>query len=467
MFQLQTQNFKIKVDSKKSVQKLTRWFMWFGLFLAIPFFLINSVEAGKDAATSATSQKAKKKKSSKKAALTWRNGDAKLFLSGQYLPRMELNQNRDMKENDGKKTDPPKARVFMSHRARFSAKAVWKNRLQIFLQFQDVRVWGTESSTLKDFSADGFDLHQGWMQFNFNKGLSLKLGRMEMAYDNHRIIGTVGWLQQARAFDGFQLKWNSKKVKAHLFYAKLAERGSLGDDNHMVGLWFNMKVAPLFKPSLLYVLDTDGKGKRLRHTIGTHIKGKSPAGFSYTGEFYFQAGSIGEGSSKQSISAFLGAASVSYKLKNVATKPSFKLFGDFVSGDSNLTDKVDASFNTLFATNHKFYGFVDLFLNLPAHTKKHGLMDFGLSIKLAPTKKFSTGLTFHYFRLFTPLKDSNQKVQQELGPEIDLVLKYKVIPKLFDVLFVYGVVIPLEGFKALGKGDKAEHWFALQCNAKF
>ena len=33
--------------------------------------------------------------------------------------------------------------------------------LSAFVQIQDVRLWGSESNTLGDFSADGLDLHQG------------------------------------------------------------------------------------------------------------------------------------------------------------------------------------------------------------------------------------------------------------------------------------------------------------------
>ena len=36
--------------------------------------------------------------------------------------------------------------------------------MRAFAQIQDVRVWGEETNTLADFSADRFDLHQAWVE---------------------------------------------------------------------------------------------------------------------------------------------------------------------------------------------------------------------------------------------------------------------------------------------------------------
>jgi len=48
---------------------------------------------------------------------------------------------------------------------------------------------------------------------------------------------------------------------------------------------------------------------------------------------------------------------------------------DYLSGDDGEDETKYKVFNTLYATNHKFYGFMDYFLNLPVHTYGKGLMD--------------------------------------------------------------------------------------------
>ena len=50
---------------------------------------------------------------------------------------------------------------FTSMRVRADFLAAMERGVSVFVQLQDVRIWGEESSTLGDFSADQLDLHQG------------------------------------------------------------------------------------------------------------------------------------------------------------------------------------------------------------------------------------------------------------------------------------------------------------------
>ncbi|NIP78292.1 MAG: alginate export family protein, partial [Gemmatimonadetes bacterium] len=75
------------------------------------------------------------------------------------------------------------------------------------VQVQDVRVWGGELGTT-DPSADGLDLHQGWLELGDagSGALSLRVGRQELAYGGERLVGALNWAQQARSFDGARLR---------------------------------------------------------------------------------------------------------------------------------------------------------------------------------------------------------------------------------------------------------------------
>ncbi len=396
-------------------------------------------------------------------------GKAKVWFSGQYLIRSEFFQGKDFRNYD-KTTNigVPKDQLYIGHRARLAAGALLFNRVKLFLQVQDVRLWGTETNTLGDYSADNFDLHQGWAEIKIVDALKLKAGRMEMIYDNHRLIGNVGWTLQARSFDGFQLKYEPKAFQLHAFYAML-KGGKIDIDggNHMTGLWFRLRKFKAFRPSLLFVLDANGATKQVRGTAGTFIQG-ALSGFKYTAEFYAQFGSVGEGVAKQDIFAWMAAISAAYTI-NMATKPTFKLWGEFLSGDSDATDKKIGTFNTLFATNHKFYGFMDFFLNLPAHTKNGGLMDVGGSFKLSPAKKMALILFAHYFQLMSPRKTIGGKdLDSSLGLEFDLIAKYVVFKGHLSLLAGFSTFVPFKGAQeSLGKGDQPEFWGFLQMNARF
>jgi len=72
------------------------------------------------------------------------------------------------------------------------------------------------------------------------------------------------------------------------------------------------------------------------------------------------------------------AGRVGYKVSDIV-KPI--RWVDYLSGDANHSDNQDGAFDTLFATNHKFYGYMDRFLNVPAATNNGGLVDIAIKNK--------------------------------------------------------------------------------------
>ena len=98
----------------------------------------------------------------------------------QYRPRAEL-----------RTTDParsPAAQV--GHRARLGM-SFEADSLTGFFALQDVRGWGAEGDTLKDFDANGLDLHEGFLSWTTTESLSLKVGRQEIAMQEHRLMPTL------------------------------------------------------------------------------------------------------------------------------------------------------------------------------------------------------------------------------------------------------------------------------------
>jgi len=73
------------------------------------------------------------------------------------------------------------------------------------LTLQNVRVWG-ESFTRAAADKANF-CHEAWAEAVLSGTLSLKMGRQEIVYDDHRIFGNVGWAQQARSHDAFVAKF--------------------------------------------------------------------------------------------------------------------------------------------------------------------------------------------------------------------------------------------------------------------
>lgn len=63
---------------------------------------------------------------------------------------------------------------------------------------------------------------------------------------------------------------------------------------------------------------------------------------------------------------------------DVGTGGSLTLWYDLLSGDADPNDGDTKVFDTMFATNHKFYGFADMFLNISVHTGGQGLQDLAV-----------------------------------------------------------------------------------------
>lgn len=106
-------------------------------------------------------------------------------LSGQVRPRFEF---RDPTQTGGE------AQSYTIGRTRFAATAQLEGDIWGFVQLQDVRIWGEESSTAGDFRADGLDLHQGFLQFGADDDArSLRVGRFEQNYGGQRLVGALNW----------------------------------------------------------------------------------------------------------------------------------------------------------------------------------------------------------------------------------------------------------------------------------
>ena len=93
---------------------------------------------------------------------------------------------------------------FISQRSRLNFNFE-NEKIRIGVALQNVRVWGDVWTLASDDNAIKF--HQAWAEAIFNENLSLKLGRQEIVYDDHRIFGDVGWTQQARSHDAALLKY--------------------------------------------------------------------------------------------------------------------------------------------------------------------------------------------------------------------------------------------------------------------
>ena len=355
-------------------------------------------------------------------------------------------------------SETPSALV-TSHRARLGLTVKALKHAKWVVDVQDVRRWGAEQPlpgkppdpTLFGFSAPALDFHQAYAALTYS-GVELRVGRQEIALDSQRIMGAVNYSQQGRSFDGVRALYKIANVKLTAFGAIPRDGGVSTEDNPVPtvllgGLhaaWTPLDKVLTVAPLLL--VDSHSALERVRLTTGARLNG-GVAGLKYDLEGYYQGAQV----ATETTSAFMLAGRVSYGL-DMTLKPRAELFTDVLSG----TVGPFTAFDTLYATNHKWYGLRDIFLNLPKHTKGAGLVDAGGKVSVK-ADQFYGWAALHLFTAAAPIDGGPM-----YGVEPDLVVGYKPM-KHVAFEFVTSAFIPLSD----ALGVPFSPWSYLQLNLQF
>jgi hypothetical protein len=295
--------------------------------------------------------------------------------------------------------------VLIGNRVRAGIRLDIGERVGVYAQVQDVRAWGSEfhpvtggEGSLFDFAAGGFDLHQGFGELKPIQGMRLRIGRQEINWHGQRLIGAVGWTHQGRSFDALRLQWDHQRYGFEIFYSLLLDRPNpiqllpRSDDVHLLALRGGPRLGDVLALDVLVITRFDVALDEQLVTTGAHAQGKSSV-FRYEAEAYFQGGNRGPAS----VSAFLVGVRGGVSLGDPKRGGDVLAGVDVVSGDGDPIDAAVHAFDTLYATNHKFYGHLDLYLALPVHTAGRGLIDALVSGAVRPADGLKIGLDAHAF----------------------------------------------------------------------
>lgn len=348
-----------------------------------------------------------------------------LQLSGELRPRPEYQNGYKTLRNEG-----DTANTFISQRTRIKFDYEMEY-LKFKVTFQDVRTWGSTSQL--NITDEYLELHEAWGEVMFNDEFSLKLGRQEVAYDDHRIFGSVLWAQQSRSHDMGILKYESDfKIHVGVAYNQYKNADLQDYKNFYKSLqfvWFhkdfsNLQMSVLALNNGLQVYDNTTslltKEVNYSQTLGAFLKGNISI-VSLDGSFYYQ---LGKDRINRSISAYDFALNASVSINDAfVVKAGFEM----LSGTDYDAD-VDKSnsFNPFYGTNHKFNGFMDYFYVGGGHIDNVGLNDLNVS-GLFKYGKWNSAIKVHYFMSNAKQYDlvNSEVAASGLGTEIDLSLGYK------------------------------------------
>lgn len=376
---------------------------------------------------------------------------AQLTVDGEFRPRTEYrNGYRILRTVD---TDPA---FFTSQRTRLNL--MYKSDdYRIKISGQDVRVWG-EVAQLQDNA--NVNIHEAWAELYISDYLNLKLGRQELIYDDHRLLGSVNWTQQARSHDALILKYYNSDTGFNLNIGGAYNQDSeqLLNNNYTLNnykvlsyLWLNKSFKP-FEISVIGVTDGFQNGTEsvnFRYTYGTHLV-YAKNDLKWTGTVYLQNG---DDATRSGISGVLAASQATYSLGDLTVSAGY----DYLSGG----DSGDA-FHTLYATNHKFYGNMDYFLNIPADTQNGGLQDLFIKTSFSLGINSNISATYHNFALserFAAQVGSGETLDKFLGSELDLNFTHSFYQEI-SVKVGYSILYASETLEQIQQreANNWQHW---------
>lgn len=392
-------------------------------------------------------------------------------LSGEIRPRSEYRHG--FKKLFGENQDPA---FFTEQRSRLYAD-YQLDKMTFKLSIQDIRIWGADKQIYKPGeSLNGVNVNQAWAQYSFDNAIALRVGRQELDYDNARFLGDLSWAQQSRSHDALLLTYAKNGFTSHFGaafnqnsntpeYGKLLSNYyGLGGANYktMQYLWLNKKFA---KGNISALIFNDGKESAdtsVNYTQTLGLYGKFDIGkVKLETEAYFQTG---KDVTKKEVSAYLLAFNAAYPL----SKKFIAGVGmDLVSGtDVTKAGTESNSFDPLYGTNHKFYGFMDYFyVGNPSALKGRnvGLFDPYLKFVYNPNPKNNLVAFIHSFRspvdIYKGGDQTTPAMSKALGTELDLVYTIKLAQGVsinlgYSQLFATDSMVALKG----GSKDQTNNW---------
>lgn len=268
--------------------------------------------------------------------------------------------------------------------------------------------------------SDTIDLHQAFVTVGNHKEfpLSLKAGRQELSYGDERLVGAFAWNNIGRVFDAAKLRWQNEWFGADFFASRPVipedERFNVSNDyDWFSGMYATTALVP--KNTLeVYFFSRNSSPQAIAaeprpqfpqlsardiYTIGFRLKSKPTelGNWDYLLETAGQFGNfrdqrLGANSPRLEHQAYMAVIQGGYTFSETWGTPRLALEYSFASGDSDPSDNKHETFENLFPTNHKFYGYMDM-------ASLQNLHDARGIFQWKPHKQVSLALEGHGFWL--------------------------------------------------------------------
>jgi hypothetical protein len=269
-------------------------------------------------------------------------------------------------------------------------------------------------------------------------------------------VGAVDWTQQARALDGLRTRIRLGPNLIDLFGFRVDERAaSVARDGALLGTYATLGAGGARSLDLYGLYNRQGEGVGTdQGTVGARLVGAGSV--AYRAEAAYQFG----GRDGREVTAFLLGGRLGTAL--AGGRLGLTLWYDYLSGSATPAEGKVRVFDTLLATNHKYYGFADLFTDIPAHTAGRGLQDLALKTSYRVSDDVALGVDLHSFRLARAAGLSTGR----LGEEVDLTARWR-LSRNFELTGGVSRIFAGEALRALGRLEGSQTFTYLMLNTTF
>jgi hypothetical protein len=400
--------------------------------------------------------------------------------NAQLRPRLELRDNHSFGLADdelryrGIYAPPGDTISSVSQRSRLGVGAK-AGDVSALLQIQHAIEWGL-------FGGDALTdpvlfAHQAWLQYKPSDTWWVRAGRQQLAYGEHRVLGTVGWTQVGRAWDALRFGFYPSDAFGVDVFAGRYDVGSenpafedvslFNQDAWLTGAYF--KIREVAQPALdeidlyaLYDVQIDDLSDDQPNTrnvlgLGARLAGKWGLVDGLAEGVYELGSRCLPGPSGQctddtvDLSAWMIDTELGFSVYEPAALRLFVGYSRATGDDPDTADTNEAYFQ-FYPTAHKWMGLMDIIGPRSNVQEIKG----GFSFKAGP---FKLRESVHYFNRLEPESET-------VGLEFDTVASAK-LTEILDLGVGHGLFVPSDGISSGEEPDGVANWVYLQMNAVF
>lgn len=299
---------------------------------------------------------------------------------------------------------------FTGARFRLGAKFQSDENTSVYVQAQYSDKWGSSSAKLSD---NVMTVHQAYIKHKINSSFELKLGRQELIYGDHLVIGNVGWSNVGRSFDAAKLRYTHSSGWVDVFTAEVSKTVGLAtQDNSFSGVYGAFKEFGMLDEFDVYAFySVNPKGVLNDDIMHYGLRLKSKMGSL---DYRF------EGTGQTEISGHQADLELGYSLSDDSKMR--------VSAEVFTASK---DYIQLFPTGHKWLGIGDVL----SRRNLNGLR-LGFQMKILENLNFKTDYHIFYRQddavsayTFGGGAIGTSSSSADIGSELDVVFKLKLDEK--------------------------------------